>query len=169
MTKLNTDISKSESAKIEEPNFDSNRESGNSVDFESDQDISVNDDLAHQFMPLLHHGDTIQVSHKNSRCNKNSKLLMVFSFITLLCLVFTSLLWINNGCMIFCEEANIKRPGCTNISKTVVWTHGIPKLITESAFRLVDVNQDGILDIIFGFATGKFFSHMKRKKNLLWK
>ena len=31
---------------------------------------------------------------------------------------------------------------------------GFPKLITESAFRMLDVNQDGVLDVIFGFGTG---------------
>ncbi|KAL4229159.1 hypothetical protein ACF0H5_012197 [Mactra antiquata] len=44
--------------------------------------------------------------------------------------------------------------GCDHIEVEDVWTVGLPKLLTESAFRLVDVNQDGILDIIFGFATG---------------
>lgn len=44
--------------------------------------------------------------------------------------------------------------GCDHISIQDVWTEGIPKLLTESAFRSVDVNQDGILDIILGFATG---------------
>ncbi len=37
-----------------------------------------------------------------------------------------------------------------------VWVTGIPKLMTESAFRLVDVNQDGVLDVLFGFATGEW-------------
>ena len=31
---------------------------------------------------------------------------------------------------------------------------GIPKLITESAFRMLDVNNDGVLDVVFGFGTG---------------
>jgi hypothetical protein len=35
-----------------------------------------------------------------------------------------------------------------------LWTAGFPKLITETAFRLVDCNSDGILDIIFGYGTG---------------
>lgn len=34
-----------------------------------------------------------------------------------------------------------------------IWTSAFPKLMTESAFRLVDCNQDGILDIIFGYGT----------------
>ena len=44
--------------------------------------------------------------------------------------------------------------GCTEMSVEKVWVTGIPKLMTESSFRLVDVNKDGVLDILFGFATG---------------
>ncbi|VDI56209.1 Hypothetical predicted protein [Mytilus galloprovincialis] len=44
--------------------------------------------------------------------------------------------------------------GCNNIKVEDVWTVGLPKLNTESSFRLVDVNSDGILDVIFGFGTG---------------
>lgn len=36
----------------------------------------------------------------------------------------------------------------------LLWTSGFPKLLTETAFRLVDCNSDGILDIIFGYGTG---------------
>jgi hypothetical protein len=36
----------------------------------------------------------------------------------------------------------------------LLWTSAFPKLITESAFRLVDCNSDGILDVIFGYGTG---------------
>jgi hypothetical protein len=41
-----------------------------------------------------------------------------------------------------------------DIEIEVLWTSGFPKLITESAFRLVDCNADGILDVIFGYGTG---------------
>lgn len=44
--------------------------------------------------------------------------------------------------------------GCSHMSKTVAWTSAIPKLMTESSIRMVDVNKDGVLDILFGFATG---------------
>ncbi|PVD27593.1 hypothetical protein C0Q70_12757 [Pomacea canaliculata] len=44
--------------------------------------------------------------------------------------------------------------GCDNVEVEDVWVVGFPKLLTESAFRLVDVNQDGVLDVILGFATG---------------
>ncbi|KAH3701952.1 uncharacterized protein LOC127861055 [Dreissena polymorpha] len=44
--------------------------------------------------------------------------------------------------------------GCDDVTVDDVWTVGIPKLLTESAFRPLDVNQDGVLDVILGFATG---------------
>ena len=46
--------------------------------------------------------------------------------------------------------------GCSHIEVEDVWVKGIPKLMTESAFRLLDVNKDGVLDILFGFATGEW-------------
>ncbi|XP_070184683.1 uncharacterized protein, partial [Littorina saxatilis] len=44
--------------------------------------------------------------------------------------------------------------GCDTIVVEDVWVQDFPKLMTESAFRLVDVNQDGVLDVIMGFLTG---------------
>ncbi|CAF2707949.1 unnamed protein product [Rotaria sp. Silwood2] len=41
-----------------------------------------------------------------------------------------------------------------NVQIEIVWTSGFPKLLTETAFRLVDCNSDGILDVIFGYGTG---------------
>ena len=45
--------------------------------------------------------------------------------------------------------------GCDQVKVEDVWVVGFPKLLTESAFRLVDVNGDGVLDVILGFATGE--------------
>ena len=45
--------------------------------------------------------------------------------------------------------------GCSRLEVEDVWVQGIPKLMTESAFRLLDLNNDGTLDILFTFATGK--------------
>ena len=45
---------------------------------------------------------------------------------------------------------------CTDFEVEDVWIQNIPKLLTETAFRLVDVNKDGVLDVIMGFSTGKF-------------
>lgn len=44
--------------------------------------------------------------------------------------------------------------GCSKMSVEDVWVVGVPKLTTESSIRLVDVNQDGELDVILGFGTG---------------
>lgn len=44
---------------------------------------------------------------------------------------------------------------CNEITIEDVWTKTFPKLLTESAFRLNDINKDGVLDVIFGYGTGK--------------
>ena len=41
-----------------------------------------------------------------------------------------------------------------NVQIEPIWTSGFPKLLTETAFRLVDCNSDGIHDVIFGYGTG---------------
>ena len=45
--------------------------------------------------------------------------------------------------------------GCGQLSVDDVWVSGFAKLMTESAVRLLDVNADGVLDVLLGFATGK--------------
>ena len=43
---------------------------------------------------------------------------------------------------------------CTGYTVQDVWIKNIPQLMIESGIRLLDVNQDGVLDTIIGFATG---------------
>ncbi|XP_060520035.1 uncharacterized protein LOC132698145 isoform X2 [Cylas formicarius] len=43
---------------------------------------------------------------------------------------------------------------CSNLKITDVWTVNLPTLITDSPVRSLDVNGDGIDDILFGFGTG---------------
>lgn len=43
---------------------------------------------------------------------------------------------------------------CDNIEVQDVWVQQFPKLLTESSFRLLDINGDGVDDIVFGYATG---------------
>lgn len=45
---------------------------------------------------------------------------------------------------------------CSDLKVTDVWTATFPKLTSESVVRILDVNQDGVDDIIFGFGTGKY-------------
>ena len=45
------------------------------------------------------------------------------------------------------------KPSHDDIQIELIWTSGFPKLLTETAFRLVDCNSDGILDVIFGYGT----------------
>lgn len=56
------------------------------------------------------------------------------------------------------QEASNRFMGSDQMSVEDVWTQTFPKLLTESAFRLVEVNGDGIDDVIFGFATGKLLA-----------
>ncbi|KAG8239852.1 hypothetical protein J437_LFUL014814 [Ladona fulva] len=42
---------------------------------------------------------------------------------------------------------------CTTLEVKDVWAKSFPKLTTESALRLVDVNKDGVLDVIIGYGT----------------
>ena len=51
-------------------------------------------------------------------------------------------------------RSNSNLVGCSKMSVEDVWVVGVPKLTTETAIRLVDVNQDGELDVILGFGTG---------------
>ncbi len=46
-----------------------------------------------------------------------------------------------------------------------VWVRGFPKLITESAFRMLDLNQDGVLDVVYGFGTGRLSSVVFAPRN----
>ena len=43
---------------------------------------------------------------------------------------------------------------CDEVSATKVWHSSFPKLMTETAVRPNDVNQDGIDDLMVGFSTG---------------
>ncbi|XP_077869110.1 uncharacterized protein LOC144360098 [Saccoglossus kowalevskii] len=49
---------------------------------------------------------------------------------------------------------DVKIIGCTEFEVEEVWSHTLHQLLTETAFRLNDVNQDGTPDVIMGFATG---------------
>ncbi|XP_077562373.1 uncharacterized protein LOC144178412 [Haemaphysalis longicornis] len=44
--------------------------------------------------------------------------------------------------------------GCRQLRVQDVWHSTLPMLTTESAFRHLDVNGDGVLDVVFGFGTG---------------
>lgn len=44
---------------------------------------------------------------------------------------------------------------CSDLVVTDVWKVNLPLLTSESPIRMLDVNQDGIDDAIFGFGTGK--------------
>lgn len=52
-------------------------------------------------------------------------------------------------------SSNLLRP-CTSFRVTNMWNVTIPKRSTESSIRTVDVNEDGIQDMILGYQTGSF-------------
>ncbi|KAK0170333.1 hypothetical protein PV328_010908 [Microctonus aethiopoides] len=43
---------------------------------------------------------------------------------------------------------------CTSLSSSIVWTRTLSKLTSEAPLRSIDVNNDGVDDIILGFSTG---------------
>ena len=44
--------------------------------------------------------------------------------------------------------------GCDELEVIPVWQKKFPKLLTEGSTRMLDVNKDGILDVVMGFGTG---------------
>lgn len=46
---------------------------------------------------------------------------------------------------------------CNNLRITDVWTMNFPKLTSDSSVRTLDVNNDGVEDILFGFGTGNSY------------
>ncbi|XP_060079842.1 uncharacterized protein LOC132559243 [Ylistrum balloti] len=118
--------------------------------------------------PLMHPRQRPKVKSRtpNCRCRKQLKTITCFLVIVLsLGSLMTMIIYLynkhpektkdKNGPDIESQSSNIPEVvGCDSLSVEDVWVMGFPKLITESAFRLVDVNQDGVLDIILGFGTG---------------
>lgn len=74
----------------------------------------------------------------------------------LCCIFFTAILLATIIVLLssFLFHPNKKRDDEDLVKIETIWTSSFPKLITETAFRLVDCNSDGILDVIFGFGTG---------------
>lgn len=49
----------------------------------------------------------------------------------------------------------VKMLPCSKLTVTDMWSVKLPKLTSESPIRTLDVNQDDVEDIIFGFGTGE--------------
>lgn len=74
-----------------------------------------------------------------------------------LCCIFLSALILSTIVVFFGSyffHPRQEHPWQDQVRIELIWTSAFPKLITESAFRLVDCNSDGILDVIFGYGTG---------------
>ncbi|KAK4873363.1 hypothetical protein RN001_015392 [Aquatica leii] len=52
------------------------------------------------------------------------------------------------------KDEDLKLLPCVDYKVTDVWTVTFPKFISESSVQILDVNQDGVDDVIFGFETG---------------
>lgn len=52
---------------------------------------------------------------------------------------------------------------CTSLKVTDVWSVNLPALTTDSPVRTLDIDRDGIEDVVFGFGTGNsvFFNSKK--------
>ena len=108
---------------------------------------------------------TVQNIHRRSPCRRcmwGVVYLFIFSA-AILASVFLVIYFVNSYTnKLLLEEfkeqwtESLTALPCSDFEVEDVWVKGFPKLLTESAFRLVDVNRDGVLDIIMGFATGKF-------------
>lgn len=51
------------------------------------------------------------------------------------------------------DNVTVKILPCSDLKVTDVWTVSLPKFISESPIRAVDVNSDGVDDFIFGYGT----------------
>lgn len=49
----------------------------------------------------------------------------------------------------------IKLLPCSDYKISDVWTVNLPKLTTDSPIYLLDVDNDGVKDVLFGFGTGR--------------
>lgn len=52
---------------------------------------------------------------------------------------------------------SMKMLPCSKLNVVDVWSIKLPKLTSESPIRVLDVNEDGVEDILFGFGTGEKF------------
>lgn len=51
------------------------------------------------------------------------------------------------------DNTSVKLLPCKDLKITDIWTVSLPKFISEAPMRSLDVNSDGIEDIIIGFGT----------------
>ena len=110
--------------------------------------------LAYRFVALFLRRTNATLSVYSSRRRQAER----YSIRFCLCLLFLSAMLLTLIIVLFSSLMYRQHHDLSHLDDDVeievVWTAGFPKLITESAFRLVDCNSDGILDVIFGFGTG---------------
>lgn len=52
------------------------------------------------------------------------------------------------------EDERLNLLPCSNLRVTEVWSVNFTKLTSESSVRTLDINNDGIEDVLFGFGLG---------------
>ncbi|KAK3107822.1 hypothetical protein FSP39_022986 [Pinctada imbricata] len=131
---------------------------------------SINKELASK--PLMHprHRSKVKRRRPNCKCHKTAKPILCFLLLVIsLGSLMVAILYVSNQFSLKSKSKgnltskhlpikssrdDVFIQGCDEISVEDVWTVGLPKLNTESAIRMIDVNKDGVLDIILGFGTG---------------
>ena len=140
-------------------------------EYSDEDDVFVEDpvlDIAGATKPLMHPRKRTKVTSRTPECKCRVLFRPILYFLLLVIALGGLMLLIlylmdrhkhhedsSSGNL---DDATVVRSsvtGCDSIAVEDVWVVGIPKLLTESAVRLVDVNQDGTLDVILGFATGE--------------
>ena len=127
--------------------------------FDASEDDDDDDDMnGHQSKPLMHRrhrAATVRTVRPAGGCGQSLRSVIYFvvfggAMVTLaLFVVYT----INTRLL---PATSTRRPAVgSRVAVADVWVTGLPKLTTQSALRLVDVNLDGVLDVLLGFATGQ--------------
>lgn len=55
------------------------------------------------------------------------------------------------------EDERLDLLPCNNLRVSDVWSVSFTKVTSESSVRTLDINNDGIEDILFGFGTGTHY------------
>ena len=149
------------------PNHKSSRSlfrstSGTEDDDEANDDSTSDEGVA---KPLMHPRKRLRSNettpHAHKRCSHVVwPIVYLFLFIggsaVFVWLVIYVLNAYNAGMMAARFGSRKTLVGCDHVTVDDVWILGLPKLMTESAIRMLDVNEDGQLDVVMGFATGKW-------------
>ena len=138
---------------------------------DDDDDDGANDDSGTDdgvAKPLMHprkrlrSTDTVVPRHHHHRFSRYSHIVWPIVYLLLFIGGLAVFVWLviyvvnaySAGMMAMDTSGRQRIVGCDHVTVEDVWVLGLPKLMTESAIRMLDVNEDGHLDVVMGFATG---------------